>query len=145
MKTMNQRFKGSEYQLYDAIIRALYPVCVLHRTNVTVRKNITVPRISPDGRVQQDDKGRILCDSVPVIMRTGLPNGYPDLSGHRKTDGKAVYIECKVGYNKPTEDQIKFLVKRREEGCIAGICRSVQDALDLVTERGGMPPCQAES
>ena len=63
----------NESQLLNAIIRVLYPHCVLHRVNVGRMR-------TPDGR----------------WFSTGVPVGYPDLSGYRRSDGRAVYIECKV-------------------------------------------------
>ena len=100
----------NESQLLNAIIRVLYPYCTLHRVNV--------------GRVRTPD-GR--------YFSTGVPAGYPDLSGYRRSDGRAVYIECKVKPNKPTPKQLEFISKAREAGCLAGICYSPEDALKLVT------------
>lgn len=100
----------NESQLLDAIIRVLYPHCVLHRVNVGRMR-------TPDGR----------------WFSTGVPVGYPDLSGYRRSDGRAVYIECKVKPNKPTDKQLAFITRAQECGCLAGICYSPEDALKLVT------------
>ena len=99
----------NDSQLLNAIIRILYPHCVLHRVNV--------------GRVRTPD-GR--------YFSTGVPAGYPDLSGYRKSDGKAVYIECKVKPNKPTPKQIDFITKAQAAGCLAAVCYSPEEALRLV-------------
>lgn len=99
----------NESQLLNAIIRVLYPYCQLHRVNV--------------GRVRTPD-GR--------YFSTGVPTGYPDLSGYRRHDGKAVYIECKVHPNKPSPQQLEFIQKAQECNCIAGICYSPEEALQLV-------------
>lgn len=101
--------RQSESQLLKAIICVLYPHCTLHRINV--------------GRVRTPD-GR--------WFSTGAPNGYPDLSGRRKSDGRAVYIECKVHPNKPTLEQIAFIEKAKAEHCIAGVCYTPEEALRLV-------------
>lgn len=62
---------------------------------------------------------------------TGTPKGYPDISGHIK-GGKAVYIECKVDGNKPTEAQRKWIDEARADGALANVCYSVEDALRLI-------------
>lgn len=61
--------------------------------------------------------------------------GFPDLAGYRKSDGKAVYIECKVKPNKPTEKQLAFIKAAQESGCLAGICYTPEDAMRLVIPR----------
>ena len=48
--------------------------------------------------------------------------------------GKAVYIECKLSYNKPSEEQVKFIEEARAAGALAAVCYSVEDAVRLVTE-----------
>ena len=102
----------NESQLLNAIIRVLYPYCTLHRVNV--------------GRVRTPDER---------YFSTGVPTGYPDLSGYRKSDGKAVYIECKVKPNKPTPKQLEFITKAKESSCLAAVCYSPEDALSLVIPR----------
>ena len=67
------------------------------------------------------------------FFSTGVEPGYPDLSGRRKSDGRAVYIECKVKPNKPTPEQMAFIEDARKDHCIAGVCYSVDEALKLVT------------
>ena len=103
----------NESQLLNAVIRALYPYCVLHRVNVGRMR-------TPDGR----------------WFSTGVPVGYPDLSGYRKSDGMAVYIECKVKPNKPTPKQIEFITKAQAAGSLAAVCFSPEEALRLVIPKG---------
>lgn len=57
--------------------------CTVFRANVGKMR-------TPDGR----------------FFSTGLPSGFPDLSGFRWIDGKAFYIEVKNATGKPREDQI---------------------------------------
>lgn len=99
----------NESALLNDIVRALYPYARLYRINVIRVKNT---------------QGRWLT--------TGVPKGYSDLSGYRIGDGRAVYIECKVAPNKPTPEQETFLARAREHGAIAGVCYSVEDALELI-------------
>lgn len=99
-----------ESQLVSAIMHSeCYRLANLTRINTGTGR-------TPDGRV----------------FRTGTPKGYPDISGNRRSDGKAVYIEVKVKPNKPTPEQAEYIRQRREEGCLAGVCYSVEDALAVI-------------
>lgn len=67
---------------------------------------------------------------------SGLPAGYSDLSGVRKSDGRAVFIEVKTPKGVVSEDQKHFLHQMRECHAVAGVARNVEDALRLI---GGEP------
>jgi hypothetical protein len=54
------------------------------------------------------------------------------LFGIRKSDGKAVFIEVKTPTGRPTNQQKKFLKTMQNNGAIAGVCRSVEDAIKLI-------------
>ena len=101
--------KLNESRLICEIIKATYPYVKLFRANVGRVK-------TPDGR----------------WFSTGLPKGYPDLCGYHRTSGRAVYIECKMPYNKPSEEQVKFIEEARTAGAIAAVCYSVEEAVELV-------------
>lgn len=104
-----------ESQLVNDIIRALWPWIHLHRVNV--------------GTVKTEDGRK---------FSTGLPKGFPDLFGTLPASvsrtGRAVpvFIECKVGDNKLSEEQRKFLTEEREKGSAVAVCRSVEDARRFV-------------
>lgn len=66
------------------------------------------------------------------IFSTGVPNGYSDLSGFRKSDGKAVFIEVKNAKGKLREDQKKFLEEISQYDVICGVARNPQEAVKLV-------------
>ena len=61
----------------------------------------------------------------------GVPVGFSDLFGVR-SDGKAFFIEVKTPKGKPLQAQMNFLQAMKHNGAVAGICRSVQDALHLI-------------
>lgn len=65
----------------------------------------------------------------------GLPKGFSDLFGVRLSDGKAVFIEVKTKNGKASNDQKKFIKKMREYGAVAGICRSADEALKLISNQ----------
>lgn len=59
-------------------------------------------------------------------------HGESDITGHRISDGKALYIEVKLPGEKPRPDQQKFLDAMQRTGAIAGCAHSVEEALRIV-------------
>lgn len=100
-----------EHDIQNRIRAALAAYAVIFRANVGRMK-------TPDGR----------------YFSTGLPVGFPDLFGFRKSDGRAVFIEVKTKRGRASEKQKQFLSKMREYGAIAGICRSPEEAIKLIQE-----------
>lgn len=98
-----------EADIQNSIRLALNPYAVIFRANV--------------GKVRMAD-GR--------FFDTGLPKGHPDLYGFRKTDGKLIYIEVKNGKGKLRDVQKHFLDRVKKYPVIAGVCRSPEEAIDLV-------------
>ena len=100
-----------EHALMNAIRAAVSPYCNIFRINVG--KGYT-----RDGR----------------YFETGVPVGFSDLFGARKSDGKAVFIEVKAPMGRIRPEQKNFIEQMRKCNAIAGVCRSVEDAVKLVTE-----------
>lgn len=98
-----------EHKIQNEIRIALADICVIFRINVG--KGYT-----PDGR----------------YFDTGVPKGFSDLFGVRKSDGKAVFIEVKTPTGRLSQHQENFLCAMRETGAIAGVCRSKEDAINLI-------------
>lgn len=63
---------------------------------------------------------------------TGLPTGFCDLFGIRKTDGKVFFIEVKTEKGKVRDSQKKFIKKMKDLNAIAGIARTVDEAIELI-------------
>ena len=66
---------------------------------------------------------------------TGVPAGFPDLSGFIQLDGGdliPVFIEVKAARGRLKPAQEAFLAAMRAAGCRAGVARSVEDALRIV-------------
>ena len=82
---------------------------------VSFRMNVGKMR-TPDGR----------------YFDTGVPVGFSDIFGFRECDGRAFFIEVKTKTGKASPKQKAFLKSMQEAGAIAGICRSPQDALQLI-------------
>ena len=100
-----------ESDIQNSIRLALNPYAVIFRGNVgKVRL--------PDGR----------------WFDTGLPNGFSDLFGFRKSDGKMIFIEVKTPKGRLREKQKHFLNTMQKYPVICGVCRSAEDAIKLVNE-----------
>lgn len=65
---------------------------------------------------------------------TGLPKGFPDLFGFRKSDGKMFFIEVKNEKGKRSEQQIKFGEFLSRMPVLYGVARNVEEALEIVKE-----------
>ena len=100
-----------EHRIQNDIRAAVAPYCIIFRMNVGAGR-------TEDGR----------------YFSTGVPRGFSDLFGVRRCDGRAVFIEVKAPTGKPTEQQSNFINKMRSYGAIAGVCRSVKDAIQLITK-----------
>lgn len=98
-----------EHIIQNRIRAALSPYAVIFRANVGKVK-------TPDGR----------------FFDTGLPAGFPDLFGFRKSDGRMFFIEVKSPSGRLSDAQKKFIAQIKSCGAIAGVCRSEEDALVLL-------------
>lgn len=65
---------------------------------------------------------------------TGLPKGFPDLCGYRKSDGKMIFIEVKNEKGKLRDDQKKFAEFLETFPVLYGVARSGEEALKIVLE-----------
>lgn len=67
-------------------------------------------------------------------ISTGLPKGYSDLHGFRRRDGKAFFIEVKGPKGRLRKEQKEFLESMQKCGALAGVARSVEEALRIIEE-----------
>jgi hypothetical protein len=100
-----------EHAIQNAIRIAISPYVVIFRVNV--------------GKVKTAD-GR--------YFDTGLPKGYSDLSGVRRSDGRAVFIEVKTPSGRVSPEQKNFIEQMKKCHALAGVARSVEDALKIIQE-----------
>ena len=98
-----------EHRIMNEIRLALAPYAITFRANVG--KGYTF-----DGR----------------YFDTGLPVGFSDLFGVRKSDGKAIFIEVKTAKGIASDNQKNFIETMQKNNAIAGICRSKEEALNLI-------------
>ena len=98
-----------EHKIMNEIRLGVADECVTFRANVGKVK-------TPDGR----------------YFDTGLPVGFSDLFGVRKSDGKAVFIEVKTSKGRVSEKQQNFINAMKENNAVAGVCRNIDDAKKLI-------------
>lgn len=65
---------------------------------------------------------------------TGLPKGFSDLFGFRHSDGRIFFIEVKTPTGRLSKEQANFIQQMQNYGAIAGVARSVDDALKIIQE-----------
>lgn len=68
-------------------------------------------------------------DGRPV--RSGLPTGFSDLFGFT-ADQRPFFLEIKTATGRIRPEQTAFLDAMRRRGAIAGVARSVADALQMM-------------
>ncbi len=76
--------------------------------------------------------GRAASEGNMRHFDTGLPKGFSDLFGFRKSDGRAVFIEVKTPTGRIRPEQQNFINKMRLYGALAGVARNVQDARTII-------------
>jgi hypothetical protein len=64
---------------------------------------------------------------------TGYKRGFPDLFIYEaRGNFHGLAIELKVGYNKPTVEQLDWIHKLSENGYLATTCRGVDEAIRII-------------
>lgn len=66
---------------------------------------------------------------------TGVPVGFSDLFGVMP-NGRAFFVEVKTKMGRASQAQINFLQAMKNNGAVAGICRSAEEAKNLI--QGGI-------
>ena len=102
----------TEQDIQNLIRAALTPIAMVFRINTGTVK-------THDGR----------------YFSSGTPKGFSDITGFRKSDGKAFFIEIKTPTGKLRPDQEHFLKQMSQYPVITGVARSVEDAIDII-EKG---------
>lgn len=101
----------SEHELQNEIRLALSDSCVLFRINV-------------GGAYTEDGRW----------FSSGVPKGYSDLSGVRRSDGRAVFIEVKTPTGRIRPEQRDFIEAMQKCGALAGFARSIEEAKRIVED-----------
>ena len=82
------------------------------------------------GKVLHKDAGQVTLTDARMI-RFGLALGSADIIGIAPC-GRFLAIEIKTSKGRPTKEQLRFIEAVNNAGGIAGIARSVEDALKLI-------------
>lgn len=114
--------KKPESLIQSEIRLALAPHALLFRTNAG--------EFWQGRRVYSQEFGQPVLINLQKVE--GLPKGYSDLSGVRRSDGRAVFIECKTPTGRVRPEQERFLAAVEACQAIAGIARSPDEALDII-------------
>lgn len=99
-----------EIDVQNSIRLALNEIAIVFRANVGTFK-------TTDGRT----------------VNTGLPKGFSDLFGFRKSDGRIFFIEVKNETGRISVAQKHFIETMKKNGAIAGVARSPEEAIKIVT------------
>lgn len=113
-----------ESEIQSQVRLAAAPYAVLFRTNAG--------EFYQGQRVWSKEFGQAVLINLKRIE--GLPKGYSDLSGVRKSDGKAVFFEVKTPAGKVRDDQERFIAAMLDCHAVAGVVRSAEDAVRLLQE-----------
>lgn len=83
------------------------------------------------GKIIHKHQNVVTLDNATMIL-TGLAVGGSDIIGIHRPTGRFIAIEVKSKNGRPTKEQLNFIRIVKEAGGIAGIARSVEDALALL-------------
>lgn len=112
-----------ESEIQNQIRLALAPHAILFRTNAG--------EFYQGQRVWSKEFGQTVLINLKKVE--GLPKGYSDLSGVRRTDGRAIFVEVKTPTGRVRDEQAHFLAVMRNNHALAGVARSAKEAIDIVT------------
>jgi hypothetical protein len=113
----------TEAELQDDIRNALakIPECMIFRANVLGEAWC--------GEVVNRGHGTVVIDGARRVT-SGLPAGFCDLFGTYQ--GRFVAIEVKSRRGVVSEAQKRFLASVQSNGGLAGVARSVDDAMEII-------------
>lgn len=95
-----------------------------------IQNTIMVELCKKGCKVFREQSG-LFWTSYGARVRVGF-EGKADLQGHRCSDGKCFYIECKTLTGTEKEKQKKFIKAMQDSNALAGFARSVEDAFKIV-------------
>lgn len=93
--------------------------------------NAIMIAVSAEGHYIERNQSGLLFDRDGNRVRVGFV-GRSDLSGFRAGDARAFFMEVKTKTGRSSKEQRQFISAMQKRGAIAGIVRSVADALLLL-------------
>lgn len=106
------------------------------KSEITIQNEIRIA-LAPYAHVFRANVGLFYTKDGRQI-NTGLPKGFSDLFGFRNSDGKMFFFEVKKAKGKSSIHQDNFLKEMSKYDVIAGIVRSVDDAMKLLGIEDGV-------
>lgn len=100
------------------------------KEEIGIQDRIMVELCKKGCKVHREQSG-LFYTPYGARIRIGFP-GKADLQGHRGSDGRCFYIECKTLKGIEKEKQEKFINAMKASGALAGFARSVEDAFKIV-------------
>ena len=97
----------------------------------TILQNQIIVALCQNGCVARNHTVGQFYTKYGSIVNVGH-HGESDITGHRISDGRALYIEVKLPGEHPRPDQKKFLQAMANTGAIAGVAHSIEEALEIV-------------
>jgi hypothetical protein len=76
----------------------------------------------------------MFCNKQGTPIKTGTPNGFSDLFGVRRSDGKAIFIEVKTSKGVKSKNQENFIEQMRSSGACSGFARSIEEARKIILD-----------
>ena len=101
-----------------------------HKEETDIQNRIMVELCKKGCKVYREQSG-LFYTPYGARIRVGF-TGKADLQGHRSSDGKCFYIECKTLKGVERKKQEKFIEAMKSSNALAGFARSVEDALKIV-------------
>ncbi len=89
--------------------------------------------LNPYAVVFRINVGTFMTDTGQFVS-TGVPRGFSDLFGVRRSDGRAIFIEVKNEKGRTSKYQDNFLRQMKKSGAIVGVARSGEEAIRIVKE-----------
>ena len=109
--------------------------------NTTIFRVNVGTGVTGNGQIRHKDGSVTVKNARP--FSTGVPRGYSDLSGVKSVTvtsdmvgekiGIAVFAEVKTDTGRIRDEQENFLTRMKGKGAIAGIVRSVEDFVELIS------------
>ncbi|AXI27473.1 VRR-NUC domain-containing protein [Gemella sp. ND 6198] len=66
------------------------------------------------------------------VISTGVPKGFPDLFGFRRSDGKAIFLEVKTPKGRLRKEQKTFKEALSKQNVVYGVVRNLEDARKII-------------
>lgn len=98
----------------------------------TILQNKIIVALCQNGCIARNHTVGQFYTKYGAVVNVGK-HGESDITGHRISDGKALYIEVKLPGEQPRQDQKQFLEAMKRTGALSGVAHSVEEALAIVS------------